>query len=249
MLLSIKKLLEYKIEAIDGHIGHADSFLFDDQTWIIRYLVVDTGGWLSGRKVLLAPSALGKPVTDQRVFPIELTRRQIEDSPDIDTDKPVSRQHETALHEYYNWTPYWGGGVAMPYAPFMQTPEERETQKQAASVGVAEADQHLRSTKEVIGYKIHAKDGKIGHLDDLIVEEYEWKIRLMIVDTGGWIAGRKVLIPPAWIKEIRWEESEAYVDVTKEEVQKSPEFNPESPVNREYETRLYDYYGRPKYWG
>lgn len=246
MLLSARRLLDYKIEATDGNIGHADSFLFDDQTWIIRYLVIDTGKWLSGRKVLLAPSVLGKPVADQRVFPISLTRQEIEASPDIDTDKPISRQHEVQLYEYYDWTPYWGGGVAMPYAPFAGV-EKRQTERQAVQVE-ERFDQHLRSTKEIIGYKIHAKDGKMGHIDDFIVEEYEWIIRHLIVDTRSWLPSRSVIIPPEWIKEIRWMESEVYVDVSKDEVKESPEFNPEAPVNREYETRLYDYYGRPKYW-
>jgi hypothetical protein len=252
MLLSVKKLSQYKIEATDGNIGQVHSFLFDDQSWVVRYLVVDTGTWLPGRKVLIAPSAIGKPNGQMEVFPVELTREQVKDSPDIDTEKPVSRQYEIELHEYYNWAPYWGGAfgpVTTPYAPVV--PGVSKHDEKGQSVGEQareETDPHLRSTKEVFGYKIHAEDDEIGHVEDFIVHENDWAIRYMVVDTRNWLPGKEVIIPPDWIKSISWADSEVFVNVTKEMIKGSPEFDPAAPVNREYETRFYDYYGRPKYW-
>lgn len=252
MLLSIKNLSNYKIEATDGSIGQVHSFLFDDQKWVVRYLVVDTGTWLPGRKVLIVPSALDKPEGQMEVFPVELTREQVKGSPDIDTEKPVSRQHEIELHEYYNWAQYWGGAfgpVTTPYAPVVPgVSKEGEKEQPAGEDAKEKTDPHLRSTKEVLGYKIHAEDGEIGHVEDFIVHEDDWVIRYMVVDTRDWLPGRKVIVPPDWIKNISWADSEVFVNVTKEMIKSSPEFDPAAPVNREYEARLYDYYGRPKYW-
>jgi hypothetical protein len=253
MLLSVKNLSKYKIEATDGSIGQVHTFLFDDRNWAVRYLVIDTGSWLPGRKVLIAPAALGKPEGQMEVFPIELTREQIKNSPDIDTEKPVSRQQEIELHKYYNWAPYWGGTlepIGIPYEPAVldinkQTEEEKSENKDTKG----KTDPHLRSTKEVIGYKIHAEDGKIGHVEDFIVHVGDWIIRYAVIDTRDWLPGRKVIIPPDWwVKEIKWADSEVEVNVKKDAIKGSPEFDPAEPVNREYETRLYDYYGRPKYW-
>jgi hypothetical protein len=248
MLRSIKNLSEYRIESIDGNIGHVDSFLFDDQNWTVRYLVVDTGTWLPGRKVLIVPSALGEPEGQLEVFPVELTRDEIEKSPDIDTEKSVSRQHEIELHKYYNWSPYWAGSIGPPvpiYTPESSETEEGEREK---SQDRKKVNPHLRSTHEVIGYKIHAENGQIGHIDDFIVHEKDWMVRYIVVDTRNWLPGKKVLIPPNWIKNIDWRNSEVVANVKKEVIKDSPEYDPSAPVNREYETRLYDYYGRPKYW-
>ncbi len=252
MLLSLKNLSKYKIEATDGSIGHVHSFLFDDQRWIIRYLVVDTGHWLPGRRVLITPLSLGKPEGQMEVFPVKLTREQVKTSPDIDTDKPVSRQQEIELFSHYNWAPYWGGVYGpIPEYETHSNSKERTQEKEQSSRGTGteeESNPHLRSTKEIIGYIIHAKDGELGHVDDFIIHEEDWLLRYLVVDTRKLLPGKKVIVPPDWITNINWPASEVVLDVTKQAVKNSPEFDPSTPVNREYETRLYDYYGRPKYW-
>ncbi|MBE0537486.1 MAG: PRC-barrel domain-containing protein [Phycisphaerae bacterium] len=251
MLFSVEHLSSYTVEAEDGNIGQVHGFLFDDNNWAIRYLVVDTGKWLPGRKVLLAPSSLGRPEGRLRILPVKLTREKVENSPDIDTDRPVSRQQESELHAYYNWASYWGGGAweptISPYASGI-APRAGEIGEPEGVEKGDEGNPHLRSTREVIGYRIHAEDGAIGHSDDFVVNIDDWIIRYLVVDIGKWLSGRKVIIPPEWVTEIRWDGSEILVDVTKEEVRKSPEFDPAAPVNREYEVQLYDFYGRPAYW-
>jgi hypothetical protein len=251
MLLSIKNLSNYSIEAIDGDIGRVNSFLFDDQNWILRYLVVDTGIWLPGKKVLIPPSVLGKPVGQRRIFPVELTKEEIKNSPEIDAEKPVSRQQEIKLHKHYNWKPYW----IVPYSHVAVSPETaleiqraQEGMNESADKEVKNADPHLRSTREVIGYGINAEDGRIGHVEDFIVDENDWVLRYMVVDTINWLPGKKVITSPDWVKEIKWSESEVTVDVTRDVIKDCPQFDPSAPVNREYEERLYDYYGRAKYW-
>jgi len=246
MLRSIKKLFGYMIQAVDGDIGKVYDFYFDDETWDIRYLVVDTGKWLPGRKVLIIPSALGEPDWRSNILPVQLTKDQIMRAPDIDLDKPVSRQHELELHEHYRWAPYWipygapGAGVIPPAPP--EKEEEKETKAKE------EGDSHLRSAREVIGYHIQALDGEIGHVEDFIVEDILEIIRYMIVDTRNWLPGKKVLIAPLWIDKVSWKDAKVSIDLLREAIKDSPEFNPSEPINRRYEERLYDFYGRPKYW-
>lgn len=244
MLRSIRNLSGAAISARDGEIGRVYSFLFDDQSWAVRYLVVDTGRWLPGRKVLIAPTALGRPDWQDRIFPVNLTKEQVRNSPDIDTEKPVSRQREAELHKYYDWAPYWGLGYGLDLPPGRYV----EADRGAVAVKSAQGDVHLRSTKEVRGYRIHAVDGEIGHVDDFIVADEEWVIRYLVVDAGHWLSGRKVLISPEWVRDIGWDEREVWVDVARETIEHSPPYNEADPVNREYETQMYDYYGRPKYW-
>jgi hypothetical protein len=235
MLRSIKDLRGYTIRATDGDVGKVREFYFDDQLWTVRYLVADTGNWLVDRLVLLSPVSLGNPDWEEKVFPVSLMREQVEGSPRIHTDKPVSRQMEVETHYYYGWPPYWH---AAPYITAAQT----------SDVEKRRGDPHLRSTREVIGYHIQAPDGEIGHVDDFIVEDDLWIIHYLVVDTGNWLPGKRVLVSPQWITEVNWAGRWVSVYLSKDVIQHSPEFDPSVPVNREYEVRLYDYYGRPHYW-
>jgi hypothetical protein len=243
MLRSAKELFGYSIQATDGDIGKAHDFFFDDETWAIRYLVVDTGDWLSGRKVLIVPSVLGEPKWESRSFPVSLTKDHVEKSPDIDIDKPVHRQQEIELYNHYQWVPYWGatmpGGFIAPAPDGTEKPEEEKKE---------EGDTHLRSAREVLGYHIHAADGPIGHAADFILDDRVWIFRYIVVDTKNWLPGRKVLISPHWVSGVSWKESLVYVDLTKDLIKNGPEYDPSAPINRRYEERLYDFYGRPKYW-
>lgn len=244
MLRSIKNLTGTAIHAQDGEIGKVHAFYFDDRKWAVRYLVVDTGKWLPGRKVLIAPAALGQPDWQARVFPVNLTKEQIRNSPDIDTDKPVSRQREAELRKYYDWAPYWGVGYGIGPTPGQYV----EADRGSVAVESTEGDTHLRSTAEVRSYRIHATDGEIGHVEDFIVSDDEWVIRYLVVDTRRWLPGRSVLLSPEWVQDIRWEDRAVWVNVTKQQIEDSPPYDQTDPVNREYETQMYDYYGRPKYW-
>jgi hypothetical protein len=246
MLRSVKGLHGYSVHAKDGDMGKVYDFYFHDDTWIIRYVVVDTGHWLPGRKVLLSWSALGQPDWPALKFPVTLTREQVRNSPDIDTDRPVSRQQEVDLHNYYGWPMYWmdpGAGAwpgVAPMAPIYPPPGEAGPEDKG--------DPHLRSARQVTGYHIHATDGELGHVDDFIVEDTRWVIRYMVVHTGHWLPARKVLISPQWLEGFSHQDRRANVKLTRERISNCPEFHPAAGVNREYEERLYDYYGRPAYW-
>jgi hypothetical protein len=241
MLKSASHLKNYALSASDGVLGKVKDFLFDDQLWVVRYVVADTGKWLPGRRVLITPSALGEPDSVENVLPVTLTKEQIKNSPGIAEDKPVSRQHEEKLHAHYGWSPYWIESEAAYFAAGVL--EARETRPVGSS-----GDPNLQSLTEVTGYHIKATDRGIGHVEDCIVEDRTMWIRYVVVDTKNWLPAKKVLLSPSWIKQISWSARTAAVDLTREQVQNCPEYDPSAPVNREYEIRLYDYYGRPRYW-
>lgn len=255
MLRSVEELYGYTLRATDDTIGSVHDFLIADESWKIRYVVVDTGTWLPGRKVLISPEAFGNPDWSSMMVPVKLTRDQVKNSPDINTEMPVTREQETALREHYDWPLYWGGWMA-PAGTTAYWPSPAELHRipqPAAPRGTAvetaaPVERHLRSTREISGHHIQATDAEIGHVHDFAMDDEDWTIRYLIVDTRNWIPGRKVLIATAWVEGIDWNERKVDVGLTKEGVKNSPEFDPDAPVNRHYEETLYDYYGRPKYW-
>jgi hypothetical protein len=247
MLRSMNGLKGYHIAAEDGLIGTVHDFFFDDEFWVVRYLAVDTGHWLPGRKVLITPGVLGRPDWAMRRFPVALTREQVEKSPDIDTDKPVSRQEEIRLERHYAWRAYQMPVSEMSLPLFVTPP--LETENQSGAVGSEHDDPHLRSFKEVTGYHIQATDGGIGHLDDLLADDQVWDIRYLVADTRNWLPGRKVLVSLQWlVGQFSWDERKVKVRMTKESIKHSPKYDPSVPISREYESRLHDHYGQPGYW-
>jgi uncharacterized protein YrrD len=247
MKRKIKSLIGYTIQATDGEIGKVKEFYFDDRTWKIRYLIVETGSWLFGRKILLSPQSLLTPDWEKHTFPVNLTMAQIKDSPEIDTDKPISRQHEMDLYGYYPWgNYYWGNGMGvgsmgMSYAASINQAAQKEADKSVADK--SDEDTYLRSTDEVIGYNIKAADGEIGDVEDFIINDKTWAIDFMEVDTGNWFPGKKVLVSPKWIREINWKNSSVIVNASEDQIKNSPEYIPGKELNDYYEAELYKYYG------
>jgi uncharacterized protein YrrD len=257
MLRTATELQDYAIAATDGDIGHVKDFYFDDHSWVIRYLVVSTGSWLAGKRVLISPIALGSPNWGARLLPMSISRKQVKDSPDIDTDRPVSRQQEEAYHGYYGYPYYWGGiGIwgGGYYPGYLQAGLPRE--EYPSGDGVPRAiparargeDPNLRSSKEVVGYHLDAIDGEIGHVAEMLVDERSWAIRYLVVDTTNWWGGHQVLIAPEWISNVSWDTRQVAVGLTREAVRDSPNYRSTEELNRSAETGLYAHYGRLGYW-
>ena len=255
MLRSIYETIGYKLKAGDDVFGKVRDFLFDEDQWTIRWLVADTGSWLPGRKVLISPITLGDPDWNAGQFPVRMTREEIEKSPGLDLDAPVSRQYEKRWLDEYGWPYYWGpglmaggGGVwagAMePQALLMQ--QQREDKDYDATP--EEEDDVLRSVTGVLGYHLQAADGDCGHVEDFIIDETTWTIGYLVVDTRNWLPGRKVLIAPAWMQSIDWADRVVTCGLQQEQIKNSPEYDPTEPITRDYEQQLYDFYGRPVYW-
>lgn len=249
-LRRIEDLYGYDILARDGEVGRVHDFYFDNLTWAVRYLVVETGPWLVGRRVLVSPLALERPCGTEEELPVRLTKEQIENSPDVNLAQPVSRQQLRDLHTYYAW-PWYGSPMTQSgaaYTPAIVPPAFVEEDLRAREEEQKEDDPYLRSSREVTGYHIQARDGEIGHVDDFLVDPVDWFIRYLIVDTRNWLPGRQVLVSPTWVEEVRWLEQKVHVDLKRETIRKSPEYEPGRPVEREYEEALHRHYGRRGYW-
>lgn len=233
MLHNVTALRGMKVAALDGNIGSVEDVYFDDAKWAIRYLAVDAGGFVGERKVLLSPAAVRGLDWQARALQVGLTGKQVEDSPDIDTAKPVSRQHETEFYDYYGYPYYWAGPYLWGYAslpvaasqpfeqPDPQTRQERLEQERQKD------DPHLRSSREVVGYHIQARDRRMGHLEDLLFDDEDWAIRMLVVDPRNWWPGPSVLVSPQRIEHIDWLNRNVAVNLTHDEIEHSPKYDAE----------------------
>ena len=221
MLRIVKELYGTKLGASDGEIGHVKDFYFDDQNWAVRYLVADTGSWLPGRQVLIAPHALGSLYQGGKLLLVNLTRQQIENCPSIESHKPVSRQYEEKYYRYFGWPFYWQGhGLwGMSGFPILELPGSLPIEPAAAPVPQPEGpDAHLRSTLAVNGYQVQTTDGTLGHVCDFMMDDRAWVISRLVVRTGHRISGKELMIPTDKVGRISYEESAIFVNLTGEAV-------------------------------
>jgi uncharacterized protein YrrD len=264
MLHATKDLLGRTIAATDGDIGHVTDCFFDDEAWVIRYLVVETGTWLSNRKVLVSPMALLEPDWDGGNIPARLTRDQVRNSPGVDTDKPVSRQHEVEFYGYYGYPNYWGGsgywgagyypgamltgigdGGSGPEFLVAQVEQERRAHELEQH---GHGNPHLRSCREVTGYHIAALDGEIGHVQDMLIDEDSWAIRYLVVNTSNWWLGHQVLVAPQFITDVSWTDQKVAIDLARQAIQGAPAYEAGLLPDRAQEGLVYGHYGRDGYW-
>lgn len=272
MLRSVSDLKGFEVVATDGAIGSVEQFYFDDERWALRYIVVNTGSWLSGRQVLISPFSVLHVDRENKKLQITLTKSQVEKSPNIDTHKPVSRQMEAAHSDYYGYSYYWGSPFLWGTGEYPVPASQQSAVAAAAGATSAKAaatvtatglptaagtatqmsvipeDIHLRSTQEVASYHIAATDGDIGHVEDFILEDDSWTVRYLAIDTRNWLPGKKVLVSPQWISSIDWAKGKVHVNLSRDGVKESPEYDHSKLVSRDYEAQLYQHYNQPGYW-
>jgi len=253
MKIATTRLHKLNLHATDGEIGSAVDTYFDDEGWALRYLVVATGPLVFGRRVLLSPASITKIDPDHRLLWVDLTVEQIKGSPDIDTRKPVSRQEEERFLTYYDLMPYWSGPdiwASSAYArglPRLGSPREDQESVPDEDRGAVdkeshESTSHLRSANEVRGYKATCSDGDLGHLEDFFVEEDTWRLRYALIDTGGLLSGKQVLIPCDRVETISWTERQILISAAKEMVENAPELDPRSALTPETEDVVERYF-------
>jgi len=253
MMQVISALKGFGVDATDGNFGTVADFLFDDVSWKVRWLVVDCGTWREGHKVLIHPSAVSSIDFDEECFEVKLTKAQVEASPDEFEDLPVSQQMETKLYEHYGWDPYWSdsyvlGASGAMAAPLMAAPYfgfgagEGAVEREEAPIS---EDSHLRSFVEIVGYRIHAQDGEIGHVENFMLDGSSWTLRFLIVDTSNWWFGTRVLISPSSVTEIDWSDRRIKVDASLSDVKTSPIWDPMVAFNEIEAKRLLHHYSSP----
>ena len=235
-LRNLAQLCDYQLHASDGEIGHLKELFFDDRYWSVRYFIVHTGNWLLGKDVLIVPSMVSAIDEDKKYVAVDLTREQIKHSPTVDTSLPISRHYENDYYGYYGLNPYW---LATPFPE--ELPELRPVPPEQQP---REPDQpHLRSSRAVTGYRIHAQDGEIGHVEDFILDDADWSIRYLEINTRKWLPGKHVLVAPIWIHSIDWREQEVVVNLNRQAITSAPAYDKGQVIGPDYEVTLYKHYG------
>jgi hypothetical protein len=252
MLHSLAGLRRFRVHAADGDIGEVSDAYFDDDRWVVRYLAVNTGNWLSGRGVLVSPYSISRIDEAGLAIVTTLTRKQIEESPSIDTQKPISRREEASYLGYYGYPLYWPYTTLWAWGamPVVVPPDPRllDDAFKAEGEQAHGEDSHLRSCREVTGYHIQGSDDAVGHAEDFLFEDGTWAIRYLAVDTRNWLPGKHVLVSTQWIREVSWAERLVVARLTRSEIEASPEYDPKHPPSRAYEAQLHRHYQRPGYW-
>lgn len=252
MVYSLDHLKGRSLQERDGLIGKVHDVFFDDADWVVRYLVVDMGSLLNKRSVLISPGAAGSADWGSSVVPVNLTMEQVRSSPEIDTDLPVTRQHEAALRKHYGWPAYWGalmgeGGLATPVLTPARDTGAAEPPTDGDVPPRRSRDTHLRSANDTLGYHVQATDDSTGHVEDFLIDDEIWRIRYLVIDTRNWLPGRKVLLAPAWIRDVDWLEEKVHVSLTRDAIRESPLYDPAAHWSAVYAAQLHEHYARPKY--
>ncbi len=223
MLRNLKPFYGAKLAAADGRIGHVKDFLFTDQDWIVRYVVADTGSWLSERLVLLSPAAFTQFFHEGDQLLVNLTRAQIEQSPSIDKHKPVSRQQEEEYCRHYGYSNYWNEGAVWGLGVYPMTAPMPIPLAPPPSQGPNDPD--LRSAQALRGYRIQNGEDVLGHLTDFLIDEKTWTIHYLLGETGAWFGGKEIILATAEVDRISYEEANIAVHASKDVIQVSREYH------------------------
>lgn len=237
MLRGAREMYGWAIRAEDEEVGHVSDVYFDDRRWTVRYLVVDTRHWPSGRSVLISPRSVTGVDPARRALRTDLSRSQVALSLDVDLARPVSRQHELELAHYYSFPSYAvtvGASVGLAAPAIAGNP-------------VAGADPHLRSSRAITDYLVHALDGDVGHVEDVLVDDDSWTIRHLLVSVRNRWAIHRVLVPVGWIARVSWGARAVEVSLPEEAIRLAPVYDRAAGVSAEHETRLVRYYGPPPF--
>jgi sporulation protein YlmC with PRC-barrel domain len=249
LVYRLQPLIGLHIKASDGTIGKIKDVYFDDRSWAIRYLVVEPGAFFAVGRVLISPISVSSIDWDDSLVHVKLTMQQVKVSPPIDTDKPVSRQHEEPFFDYYGYPYYWTDPslwlkANYPIDPAGSAPAARNMQ---GIHGAATLDPRLRSADEVAGYGIQTTTKTMGHVEDFLIDSATWAIRYLVVKTRNWLPAEHVVIPPSWINEVDWNQRMVHATVGADSARGAPDFSPGTDFSRAYEASLYTHYRRDPY--
>ncbi|TVR02008.1 MAG: PRC-barrel domain containing protein [Spirochaetaceae bacterium] len=244
MVYGIRTLHGFKIHATDGELGHVEDCYFDDGKWVVRYLVVKTGFWFLGKEVLISPHSVTGVDLEKREINVALTKTQVEESPDIDTHQPISRKKESEFHLYYNVPAYWGGLGLWGHE---MVPDGRPAPP-SDQPDTNDEDAHLRSTKEVTGYRLHAVDGDLGQITDFIIDDQTWALRYLMASLSHKPGMRRLVVSPKWIDHVVWSKAHVAVNASKEKILSAPAIDSDQPITRDFEQLLFGHYTTHPYW-
>ncbi|HLS85512.1 MAG TPA: PRC-barrel domain-containing protein [Burkholderiales bacterium] len=231
MLHSVKEMRGDVIVARDGEVGAVGDLYFDDERWGVRYLAVETNGWLAGRQILIPPSSIDRSRSSEQTICVTVSRDELRRSPELGGGE-VSRSHEMALARYYGFPYYWIGPELWGPAPRPVNAEAArdagrsaaiEMQEHAESSEAGPAPSRLRSAADVVGYRLEATDGAAGHVEDVLFDDDTWSVAHLVIDTRDWLPGRKVLLSPGLVEAVDPTHRTVRVRAARREIEQAPE--------------------------
>ncbi len=262
MLFAVSGLEGCQVRASDGDVGVVKDFLFDDETWTIRWVAIDTGHWLPGRQVFIHPSAIAPltlppkpslPMISPRPtleLTVNLTRNEIEAGPHASEGEPVTSDMEALLYDYYGWDPYWGathfGAAVLPNAE-AKIVDDAARRDADAEIPPVDGVNRLHSVVEFKGYYVHALDGDIGHVENVLADDVNWEIRYLVIATRNWWPGKIVQLAPYAVKDIDWFGERINMNVTRDQVRSAPAWDPLALADEAREDELHRHFGWPGY--
>lgn len=206
MHYTTETLSGFRVMAAEEEVGRVHDCFFDESTWHIRYIVVRTGSWLLGRDVIIVPSHVRVLSLEDEQIATDLTKDELKNSPDVDTEKPISRRREIEYLSYYGMPMYWGSMPGIPPtgapAPTEQAPEDRDDEPS-----------YLRSAREITGYALQSQEGSAGTIKDVVFSPETWAVSHLLVRTGGWFSGKEIAVATTWVEEIDWSRAIVQVDM------------------------------------
>ena len=239
MYVGLRDIKRFNIAATDGDIGVTKDFLFDDRTWAVRYMYVDTHKWLPlGEKVLISPVSLRTIDYDEEKIHVSLTIQQVKESPSADEHKPVSREYEALFFKYFGYGYYWTGpGVWGEYANPTQLakPDMQSMEELAEIADIEKPKNHLRSIDELQGYDVNAKNTIFGLVYDLILDTENWVIPFVVIDTHNLFpGGKKVILESKHINSVNWLDHNVATQLSAQNIKECPEYDPELLNDKDY---------------
>ncbi|MCC9645243.1 PRC-barrel domain-containing protein [Rhodopirellula sp. JC740] len=229
MLVASDKLKGAELMGIDQSVGSIHDLLFDDESWVIRHLVVDTGHWLPGRQILLPPPKIDASDWPAGTAKVPLTSQQVKDSPPVESDQPVSRQMEIQLYQHYDVPYYWGpAGATLAGSGYSPMPLGVGLMPVDPNIADQPERTHLRSVNEVVGYYIQGTDEEVGHVEGMLIDDTNWSIQQLIVDTRNWWPGKQVLLDREHVAGISWADATVSVSLSRDSIRSASEYDPTS---------------------
>jgi len=222
-----------QVISLDGEIGKVRDVCFDEASWMVRYLIVDTGGWLSGRKVPIDPRSVELIDRNLHTVWVSLSRAQIESSPRIDIGELGAREHEMQLNRHYGYGSCWTH--SMPWGNGQVSPARRSA---AEALEIDAPSACLRGARQMLDFTLITVDGHVGLIKDFFFDDETWALRYLIVQTGSWLLGRRVLVSADRVRRVDWSAESVEVNQTRKQIEYGWEFDADNPPPGDLETAL-----------
>lgn len=236
MLAFVSELRECRIEALDGEMGKVQDLFFDDRHWAVRYVLIDTGKILPGKKVMLSPASFDNLDIEEKRLHVHYDKEKIRKSPDVSETVSMTNEHETQLADYYGWSKYWLDNMmwGIGGSPIAEKIEEMHPPNLNREVDLpTSAEYSLRSAREAKGVRVHANDGRLGEVMDAIFDTRNWAVQSLVVKITHQPELGLMLLSPNELSGAEWTEGDLYFDGTVDQFKERPIYQSEQQLHED----------------